>query len=97
MSSNADGSPTAELESIHEGSESQGGGKKKIAREEREAVGEEDSYFCFICGENLGRLSKGAVLHMGLDDGELLLWLPVAPACQGEGKHSKDDNGDDWV
>ena len=74
MSSNADGSPTAELESIHEGSESQGGGKKKIAREERETVGQEDSYFCFICGENLGRLSKGAVLHMGLDDGE-----PVCP------------------
>ena len=97
MSSNADGCPTAELESIHEGSESQGGGKKKIAREERETVGQEDSYFCFICGENLGRLSKGAVLHMGLDDGELLLWLPVAPACQGERKHSKDDDGDDWV
>ena len=74
MSSNADGCPTAELESIHEGSESQGGGKKKIAREERETVGQEDSYFCFICGENLGRLSKGAVLHMGLDDGE-----PVCP------------------
>ena len=83
MSSNADGSPTAELESIHEGSESHGG-RKKIAREEREEVGE-DSFFCFICGENLGRLSKGAVMHMGLDDGE-----PVCPDALYLTDESKD-------
>merc|ERR550532_2383556 len=27
----------------------------------------------------------------------LLLWLPVAAASKGEGKHSEDDDGDDWV
>ena len=68
MCSVADGSPTAELESIHEGSESHGG-RKKISHEEREGDGEGDIH-CFICGENLGRLSKGAVMHMGLEDGE---------------------------
>ena len=85
MSSNADGSPTAELESIHEGSESHGG-RKKIAREERgEVVGEGETFFCFICGENLGRLSKGAVMHMGLDDGE-----PVCPDALYLTDESKD-------
>jgi len=67
ISSAADGSPTAELESITESTENNNG-KKKISREDHNE--EEGTFFCFICGENLGRLSKGAVMHMGLEDGE---------------------------
>ena len=33
-----------------------------------------DHVYCFICGMDLGRLSKGAAMHMGLEDGE-----PICP------------------
>jgi len=68
-----DGSPTAELEAINEKSamsssfSSDGHGRKKISREKESIEGE---VYCFICGENLGKLTKGAVMHMGLEDGD---------------------------
>jgi len=68
-----DGSPTAELEAISEKSaksssfSSDGHGRKKINKETEVAEGE---VYCFICGENLGKLTKGAVMHMGLEDGD---------------------------
>ena len=84
MCSAADGSPTAELESIHEGSE-RSSGKKKISHQDREDETSDGEFFCFICGENLGRLSKGAVMHMGLEDGE-----PVCPDALYLTDESKD-------
>jgi len=69
-----DGSPTAELEAINEKSATSSsfssdghGKKKKISRENESTEGE---VYCFICGENLGKLTKGAVMHMGLEDGD---------------------------
>jgi len=68
-----DGSPTAELEAINENSaksstfSSDGHGRKKISREKESTEGE---VYCFICGEHLGKLTKGAVMHMGLEDGD---------------------------
>merc|ERR1719430_1044277 len=73
MCSVQDGSPTAELEAINEksakssGFSNDGHGRKKISREKESNEGE---VYCFICGENLGKLSKGAVMHMGLEDGD---------------------------
>jgi len=68
-----DGSPTAELEAISERSamsssfSSDGHGRKKINNEKEVVEGE---VYCFICGESLGKLTKGAVMHMGLEDGD---------------------------
>eukprot|EP00092_Neocalanus_flemingeri_P000664 GFUD01000706.1.p1 GENE.GFUD01000706.1~~GFUD01000706.1.p1 ORF type:complete len:1627 (+),score=503.34 GFUD01000706.1:566-5446(+) len=69
-----DGSPTAELEAISEKGamsssfSSEGHGRKKINNDEKEAI--EGEVYCFICGESLGKLTKGAVMHMGLEDGD---------------------------
>ena len=69
------GSPTDELDSISEScplGSSDNPARKKISKEEKEH--EEGVFYCFICGENLGKMSKGTVMHMGLEDGE-----PVCP------------------
>ncbi len=73
MCSMQDGSPTAEIEahagkstgSAHLGNDSCG--KRKINRDK---VSSEGEFFCFICGDNLGKLTKGAIMHMGLEDGD---------------------------
>ena len=73
MCSMQDGSPTAEIEahagkssgSAHLGNDSCG--KRKISRDK---VSSEGEFFCFICGDNLGKLTKGAIMHMGLEDGD---------------------------
>ena len=63
------GSPTDELDSISECSHvAENPGRKKISKEEKEY--EEGVFHCFICGENLGKMTKGTVMHMGLEDGE---------------------------
>ena len=59
------GSPTEELEA---GAPN----KKKISKEEKE--NSDGIFHCFICGEPLGKMSAGTVMHMGLEDGE-----PVCP------------------
>lgn len=69
------GSPTEELDAISEKGIAAGAanpGKKKISKEEKEHS--EGVFHCFICGENLGKMTKGTVMHMGLEDGE-----PVCP------------------
>ena len=74
LSSVQGGSPTEELDAISETSAvgSAHTGKKKISKEEKEHT--EGVFYCFLCGENLGKMSKGTVMHMGLEDGE-----PVCP------------------
>ena len=74
LSSVQGGSPTEELDAISETSTvgSSHPGKKKISKEEKEHT--EGVFYCFLCGENLGKMSKGTVMHMGLEDGE-----PVCP------------------
>ena len=74
LSSVQGGSPTEELDAISETSAvgSSHTGKKKISKEEKEHT--EGVFYCFLCGENLGKMSKGTVMHMGLEDGE-----PVCP------------------
>ena len=74
LSSFQGGSPTEELDAISETSAvgSSHTGKKKISKEEKEHT--EGVFYCFLCGENLGKMSKGTVMHMGLEDGE-----PVCP------------------
>ena len=66
-----DGSPTAELETGKSASSTisvnDGQTKRKISRDK---CIEEGVTFCFICGENMGKLSKGAIMHMGLEDGD---------------------------
>lgn len=53
--------------------------RRRISKEAAAAVTSPDDihtcdmqvYYCYICGENLGgRLTKGAVMHLGLEDGE---------------------------
>ena len=65
------GSPTEELDAI---SEHEAGtlNRKKISKEEKEHS--DGTFYCFICGEHLGKMSAGTVMHMGLEDGE-----PVCP------------------
>ena len=67
-----DGSPTAELEAGKSASSSHSPAhdvqtKRKISKDK---CAEEGEIFCFICGENMGKLSKGAIMHMGLEDGD---------------------------
>ena len=72
-----DGSPTAELEtgagksisSSYLGADGQA--RRKISREKSCIEGE---IFCFICGDRMGKLTKGSIMHMGLEDGD-----PVCP------------------
>ena len=69
------GSPTEELDAISENNSVMGSehpARKKISKEEKEHS--EGVFYCFICGENLGKMTKGTVMHMGLEDGE-----PVCP------------------
>ena len=65
------GSPTEELDAI---SEHEAGtlNRKKISKEEKDHS--DGTFYCFICGELLGKMSAGTVMHMGLEDGE-----PVCP------------------
>lgn len=74
LSSVQGGSPTEELDAISETSTvgASHPGKKKISKEEKEHT--DGTFYCFLCGENLGKMSKGTVMHMGLEDGE-----PVCP------------------
>ena len=65
LSSVPGGSPTDELEA---GTPN----RKKISKEEKE--NSDGTFHCFICGEHLGKMSAGTVMHMGLEDGE-----PVCP------------------
>ena len=44
-----------------------------------------DVIYCFICDEELGKLSKGAVMHMGLEDGE-----PICPEALNLTEQSKE-------
>ena len=81
-SSIQDGSPTAELEAAGTptdksvlGSHSIDPHRRRISKEKATVAEEKDSgttaYHCYICGENLGgRLTKGAAMHLGLEDGE---------------------------
>jgi len=65
------GSPTDELDAISENNSvlgTENPGRKKISKEEKEHA--DGVFYCFICGENLGKMSKGTVMHMGLEDGE---------------------------
>ncbi len=43
-----------------------------------------DVIYCFICDEELGKLTKGAVMHMGLEDGE-----PICPEALNLTEKSK--------
>ena len=61
-----DGSPTAELDVPSSSNQT----VRKVSREKANA----DDIVCYICGENMGRLSKGSIMHMGLEDGD-----PVCP------------------
>ena len=76
LSSVQGGSPTEELDAISETSamatSASHPGKKKISKEEKEHS--DGVFYCFMCGENLGKMTKGTVMHMGLEDGE-----PVCP------------------
>ena len=67
MSSIQDGSPTAELDHLATNNH------PVIRKVSREKANPED-IVCFICGENMGKLSKGPIMHMGLEDGD-----PVCP------------------
>ena len=67
-----DGSPTAELDTLAaktvKSTFFDGQSVRKISREK---VAEEGEMFCFICGDKMGtKLSKGAIMHMGLEDGD---------------------------
>ena len=44
--------------------------KKKVSAFHKSGGQESDSIYCFICGDDLGRLTKAAAMHMGLEDGE---------------------------
>ena len=57
-----DGSPTAELDVPSSSNQT----VRKVSREKANA----DDIVCYICGENMGRLSKGSIMHMGLEDGD---------------------------
>ena len=73
-----DGSPTAELETlaVKAAKSSFFGNDGQAARKiSKEKVAEDGEMFCFICGDKMGaKLSKGAIMHMGLEDGD-----PVCP------------------
>jgi hypothetical protein len=59
---------------------------RKISHQSSENNQNSDVIYCFICDEELGsKLNKGAVMHMGLDDGE-----PICPEALNLTEKSKE-------
>ena len=57
---------------------------RKVSHQSSEADGS-DAIYCFICDEELGgKLTKGAIMHMGLEDGE-----PICPEALNLTEKSK--------
>lgn len=57
------------------GKSTEGSQTRKVSHQSSENYTDSDTFYCFICDEDLGsKLTKGAIMHMGLEDGE-----PICP------------------